>query len=130
MSGGGITAEVEQFIGDSIPSVEQLEVLLLLLEAPGQEWSASEVSQKLHRQPTSVAARLQDLHSRGLLGVREQDPPLYSYAPGARDEVVRALNRAYKERKDAVIQMIFSPARNQNNNLRAFSDAFKIRRPD
>ena len=130
MSSGGITAEVEQFIQENIPSVEQLEVLLLLFEAPGKKWSASEASQKLHRQPTSVAARLHDLHSRGLLGVREEDPPLYSYAPGARAEVVRSLDRAYKERKDAVIQIIFSPARNSHNNLRAFSDAFKIRRPD
>jgi len=127
LSSGGIPAEVEQFIQDNIPSVEQLEVLLLLSESPEKAWSATEVSQKLHRQPLSVAARLDDLHLLGLLSVSGEAELRYCYAPGDMAEIVRGLDRAYRERKDTVIGIIFSPSR---NNLRAFSDAFRIRRHD
>jgi hypothetical protein len=126
VSNGGISAEVERFIQDNIPSVEQLEVLLLLFGAPDKEWSAAQVSQSLHRQAQSVGMCLLDLQRRGLLSVAGE-PPLYHYDPGAQREVVRSLDRTYRERPVSVVEIIFAPGR---DSLRAFSDAFKIRRQD
>lgn len=124
MSNGEITREIERFIHDNINSVEQLEVLLLIAAAPQRGWNALDVSQKLHRQPESVAMRLADLQKRGFLSVEPE--AVYRYACDARQNaLVEGLGRAYQVRQDAVIALIFTrPA----DNLRAFSDAFRIRR--
>lgn len=124
----GIPAAVERFIQENIPSVEQLEILLLLAQSPDKEWSAADISREIYRQPESVAMRLEALRDRGLLSVRQDKQLLYRYSAGAQQqEIVNNLDRAYQERKDAVIRLIFSrPA----NSLRAFSDAFRIRRSD
>ena len=126
MSNGEITTDIERFIHDNINSVEQLEVLLLLVSPPQKEWSALEVSQKIYRQPDSVAARLEDLRDRGILSVRQEAQLFYRYVSSARqDAVIRGLERAYEVRKDAVIRLIFTRL---PDTLRVFSDAFRIRR--
>lgn len=130
MSNGEITAEIERFIHDHINSVEQLEILLLLADTPEKEWSALEVGKKLYRQPDSVAVQLEHLRDHGLLSVRQEDQLLYRYAShGRRDSLLQGLDRAYQVRKDAMIQLIFNrPSDRPQDNLRAFSDAFRIRR--
>ena len=126
MSSGEITPDIERFIQDNLTSVEQLEVLLLLFSPPQKEWTAVEVSQKLHRQPESVATRLEDWRGRGILSVRQEARLLYRYVSNARqDAIVRGLERAYEVRKDAVIRLIFT---RPPDTLRVFSDAFRIRR--
>jgi len=126
LSNGEITTDIERFIHDNINSVEQLEVLLLLVSPPQKEWSALEVSQKIYRQPDSVAARLEDLRDRGILSVRQEAQLFYRYVSSARqDAVIRGLERAYEVRKDAVIRLIFT---RPPDTLRIFSDAFRIRR--
>jgi hypothetical protein len=124
-----IAEDVRRFIHDNINSVEQLEVLLLLRGEPEKKWSAEEVSRRLFTMPASAATRLSDLLTLGLLkesGANGTDT-LYSYSPGdsRTDDVVSRLDRAYRERKDSVIQIIFSrPA----DRIQVFSDAFRIRR--
>ncbi|PQV63424.1 hypothetical protein B1R32_11279 [Abditibacterium utsteinense] len=126
MSSGEITKGIERFIYDHINSVEQLEILLLVAAPPHKAWSAIEVSQKLYRQPDSVATRLEDLRDRGLLTISGQGQPLYQYvSDGRHDALIQGLERAYQVRKDAVIQLIFT---RPSDNLRVFSDAFRIRK--
>ncbi len=126
MSNGEITTDIERFIHDNINSVEQLEVLLLIAAPPQKEWSAGEVSEKIYRQPDSVASRLEDFRDRGILSVRKESLLLYRYVPSAQlDVVIRGLERAYEVRRDAVIRLIFT---RPPDALRVFSDAFRIRR--
>ena len=129
MATGEITPEIEQFINDRINSVEQLEVLLLLRASPEKEWSAGEVSQKLYIQPDSAARRLADLHAGGLLVVSEAAGSLYRYGPRTSDleSVADGLAEAYKIRPVSIINLIFSRPRDQ---IRAFADAFRIRKED
>lgn len=125
---GEITGEMERFIHDHIHSIEQLEILLLLAGAPRKDWTAQEVSQKLYRQVNSVSVRLEELRGQGLLAVRQENGPLYRYASHVRyDSLIQALERAYQVRKDAVIQTVFAKP---PESLRAFSNAFRIRRED
>lgn len=121
-----ISREVDQFIRDHISSVEQLEVLLLLAEHPQQEWGAAQVAQKLYRQPESVAAHLGALHRANLLSKTEGTPFTYRYATtsGTTDSTVRGLEKAYRERKDTVIRLIFS---RPPDAVRSFADAFRFR---
>jgi DNA-binding MarR family transcriptional regulator len=130
VASGEITDDVKRFIHDHIHSVEQLEVLLLLAGSGRQEWDAAAVSQKLYIQAASAETRLADLQARGFLTVRMDGPhKRYSFASlsAAQEQTIRGLDAAYKMRKDSVINLIFSrPA----DNIRSFSDAFRIRRQD
>ena len=128
LSNGEITPEIERFIHDNINSIEQMEILLLLFSTPQKEWSAIQVSQKLYRQPESAAVKLEELRDRGILSVREEGQLLYRYIPNShQDAVIRGLDRAYQIRKDAVIDLVFNRS---SDTLRAFSNAFRIRRED
>jgi hypothetical protein len=125
-----ISPEVKRFIHSTINSVEQLEVLLFLMSNAEREWSAEEVSERIRSTPESVAPKLEDLYAARLLTVQRQTRPLYRYAPNSdalAQEVAESLDKAYKEGKDTVIQLIFS---RPLSNIRIFADAFKIRRED
>jgi hypothetical protein len=122
----GISPQVDRFIHEHISSIEQLEVLLLLHDDPHKYWSAAEISRVLYRQPASVSERLEQLHAAQLLEVQRQEPPLFCFnTQTPHRDVVWALDRAYKERKDTVIRLVFTKPR---DHLRAFSDAFRLRK--
>ena len=123
----GIPRDVEQFIHQYLNSVEQLEVLLLLAgntPQEQQEWSTQEVSRELYTQPHSASLRLASLQEVGL--VREAKAGHFCYSPASSDIdfTIRALGRAYRERKDSVIQLIFAQP---PEALRAFSQSFLFR---
>lgn len=136
MSFGHISDDVRRFIQDNIHSVEQLEVLLLLRNEPQKDWSAVEVSQRLFTVPTSAATRLEDLRSLGLIalsGNASQEAgsgqPHYRYQSHSSqtEQVIMQLDNLYRERKDTIIQLIFS---RPPDRLNTFSNAFRIRRDD
>jgi hypothetical protein len=133
VAGEDISPELKRFIQNTINSVEQLEVLLFLMSNAEKEWSVEEISLRTRLAPESVAARLEDLHAAQLLTRAQTDSSqpaahLYRYAPTTKalaQEVADSLDRAYKERRDTVIQLIFSKPL---DNIRIFADAFRIRR--
>jgi hypothetical protein len=127
MTEGLISEEVRAFIAEHIQSVEQLEVLLLLHADPTKEWSAEAVSQEIRSDPVSVAHRLTDLYSRGLLTVKEGFRLLYRYSPHTKqmERTVTALAQAYTLHRIKVIDLIYSGPRNK---LLLFADAFKLKK--
>ena len=126
MTESGLSENVKKFIIDHINSVEQLEVLLLLHSHKQKEWSAREASQELRINQDSAKVRLADLHSRGLLAVRESSDPLYRYQPQKPNfaQTVDDLAKAYPEYRVTVINLIFSKP---IDKIRTFADAFKFR---
>jgi len=121
----GLPQDVHRFLYQNIDSVEQLEVLLLLLHSPERGWGTEEVARELYSHPASIARRLALLLGQGLL--RETDPGCYQYAPRT-DELHTTVLRVaemYRERRVAVVTLIAS---RPIENVRAFSDAFRIRR--
>jgi predicted ArsR family transcriptional regulator len=118
-------ADVRKFLLENIDSVEQLEVLLLLKAESERSWNADEVSQKLCTASESAAKRLADLATLGLISV--QQPPLtYRYAAQeAGDRLIASLADVYKERRVAVISLIYSKPTDQ---VKAFADAFRLRK--
>jgi DNA-binding MarR family transcriptional regulator len=117
--------DVRLFLHQNIDSVEQLEVLLLLWRAPERGWTSEDVARAVYSHPTSVARRLARLLGQGLL--REREPGCYQYAPHTAElhQIVTRLDHTYRERRVAVITLIASKP---IENVRAFSDAFRIRR--
>lgn len=129
MAADSIPEEVIKFIHANINSVEQLEVLLCLRNNQDKAWSAQEVSQKLYLQPESAAMRLADLSEKNLLQVQSDSEPLYRYQPLVNnlEQVVSSLDGYYKQRKDTIIQLIFSKPL---DHIQVFSNAFRFRKRD
>jgi hypothetical protein len=121
-----LPADVHQFLYQNIESVEHLEVLVLLLRRPERGWSPDEVARELYSHPASISRRLAMLLGQGLL--REIEHGCYQYAPRTSELHATVLRVAdtYHERRVAVITLIASKP---VENVRAFSDAFRIRRP-
>jgi hypothetical protein len=121
----GLPEDVHGFLHQNIESVEQLEVLLLLWRTPERGWTSDAVATAVYSHPSSVVRRLAMLLGQGLL--REREPGCYQYAPRTADihHTVTRLDQAYRERRVAVITLIASKP---IENVRAFSDAFRIRR--
>ncbi len=123
-----ISPEVKRFIHSTINSVEQLEVLLFLMSNEEREWSAEEIGERIRSTPESVAPKLEELCAARLVSVRREGRDCYRYAPHSdalAKEVAESLDKAYKEGKDTIIQLIFS---RPMDNIRIFADAFRIRR--
>lgn len=131
MAGDRITPEVKRFIANTINSAEQLEVLIFMMSNADTEWSARSVSAETRLPEDSAAAKLADLCAAQLLTVHdENDETLYRYSPHSTalaDEVAESLERAYREGRDTLIQLIYSKPL---QNIRIFADAFRIRRDE
>lgn len=125
VSNEGLSDNVKQFIAECISSVEQLEVLLHLYATAPRPWSAEAIAKDLYVAPESVERRLVEFLEKGLLEKREGE--LYAYKPAKQDtdRTVQEVSFAYKERRVAVINQIFS---NPHDHLRSFADAFKFKK--
>jgi len=124
-----IPESVRRFIIEHINSVESLEVLLHLSSGTIREHTAEEVSRTLCTSLESAKARLYELYRSKLLARVETATSLkYRFdpaAPGA--SVVAELEKVYKTRRVSVISFIYS---NPTDPLRAFSDAFRLRKDE
>jgi hypothetical protein len=119
-----IPDDIHRFLHANIDSVEQLEVLLLLQRERDSDWTAESAARVLYSQPSSIAGRLASLQAKGLVA---NSGAGYRYAPkndAVRDTVSR-LAETYRERRVAVITVIASKPM---ENVRAFSDAFRLRK--
>jgi hypothetical protein len=125
---GALPEDVRGFLLECIESVEQLEVLLLLHESPQTAWSPEAVARVLYSNPSSIAQRLASLQAHKIIVIT--DPPsTYQYQPRtpALDATVTRVAEMYRERRVAVITLIASKPM---ENVRAFSDAFRLRKKD
>lgn len=121
----GLPEDVHRFLIRHIDSVEELEVLLHARQSPGRSWSATDMARELYSHPTSIEQRFQRLLGAGLL--RESGAGHFQYAPRSAelDRVVAAVADTYRERRVAVVSLIASKP---IENVRAFSDAFRLRK--
>ena len=122
-----ILPEVRAFIAAQVGSVVQLETLLMLHATPGREFEPGDVARDLRIELAWAEAQLDTLWEQGLL-IRTETavPRRYQYGPAPEQKrAIDGLAKAYTERRVTVIGLIFSkPA----DSLRAFSDAFRIRK--
>jgi len=121
-----IPPEVKAFIAEHLASVVQLETLLMLHRAPERAWTADEVAAELKIDRTWAEAQLAALCDDGLARCDDAGRQ-YRFGPKREADraAVAALAVTYAQRRVTVISLIFSkPA----DSLKAFSDAFKLRR--
>jgi hypothetical protein len=121
------TSAVEKFILQHIHSVEQLEILLLL-RRDRRAWTAAEVKAELRTADDAATMRLCALLASNIIAPAATTNA-FVYAPPTPeiDAVIGELEQAYRERRVAVISLIYSKP---HADLKAFSDAFRMRPPD
>ncbi|MGH7139188.1 MAG: hypothetical protein ACREHD_25875 [Pirellulales bacterium] len=118
--------DVRRFIAGNIASVAQLEVLLLLREDRRRGWTADEVSRALYAAESGMAGQLDDLVAKGLAYVTQRPEARFRYREDDDlDKLVDGLAKLYKERRVAVISVIYSEPLDK---ARSFADAFRLRK--
>jgi hypothetical protein len=116
--------DVREFIGKHIHSVAQLEILLMLRSEPTRYWSADEITKKLYLQLQMTERLLLNMVQRGF-AVQSDSGFRYHPANSSDRGAIDRLAQVYHERRVAVTAEIFSKP---IDSLRAFSDAFRMRK--
>lgn len=129
MAKSDLPDEVIRFITESIESVEQLEILLLLHRQSGRAWSAEAVAKELRIAAKSAGERMEEMVHDGLLVRRGGSPEEYQYGPEtpALEERVRGLAAEYAMRRVTVVNLIYSKP---VDKIRTFAAAFRFGKDD
>jgi hypothetical protein len=124
-----IPDSVKGFIAKHIRSVEQLEILILLSAAPENIWTVQKVAQHIQSDEASIASCLEELQSQGFLIAKKMPGLVYQFSCSSEELLmgVKALTETYRKQRIKVIEVVLDKSQ---QNLRNFSDAFKIRRKD
>lgn len=127
MSNGGLPENVKSFIAGHIDSAVQLELLLLMFQTQGRLWDAAAICAELKIDAGWAATQLAYLCEKGLLRSNDGPNSVYEYAPRTEElgAAVAELASVYADRRVSVISLIYS---RPSDNLRAFADAFRLRK--
>jgi hypothetical protein len=124
--------EVCAFLRDHIDSFESLEVLLLL-RRERTACTAEELCRRLKTRAPLIDDALAVLVRARLVNTTDQNMwALYTYADedSARDAIVGALERVYRDEPIRIMQLMSTNAieRLRTSTIRAFADAFVVRK--
>jgi hypothetical protein len=118
-----VPPEVREFLLECIDSVGQLEALILLREAPQQEWTVPELARRLYVEEGEAAKILS-----GLVGceLAATDGTAFKYfvSDDERHGLVGSVARTYSRCLVPVTQLIHDKAL----GIRKLADAFKFRK--
>jgi len=116
-----------QFMDEHVASLEELDLLVAVADAPFRWWDATALSHQLGVSK-DVARRILERFARAnLLDIRVTDEVRYQFRPGTQElrDGAEAVAIAYRSRPTAVIQRL---TRSPHRSVRDFADAFRFRR--
>lgn len=121
-----VSEPLKLLIQQRLPSIEQIEIVLLLHDDPARSWSALEVATELGMPPESAAMRLFLLASGGILLFEPSGVPRYRYGGGDAeiDALVAELAEVYPQQKGAIGALVGAPV----DPVQSFADAFKFKK--
>jgi DNA repair protein RadC len=124
-----IPAPVVRFVAEHIKSLDQLELLLLLLQSPHRWWDAPSVARELMMDTDSARRVLERFASQNLLAIAVTGDVRYRFQPGETRlrEVAEAFDAAYRTNRLAILQLVTG---RPQRSIRDFAKAFRIRRDD
>jgi hypothetical protein len=117
---------LKSFIDQQIISLAQLEVLLFLRQHANRQVHPAEIVGRLAITTEMAASILGDLVRRGL-AVKTDARFCYQAATPEIDQVVQALADAYRDRRLAVTNEIYSKPL---DNVKTFAEAFRLRKEE
>jgi hypothetical protein len=114
------------FIQQRLTSVDQIEIVLLLMRDAARSWTAPEVAAAVGTPQESAAMRLFLLASSGLIVFEASGIPRYRYAVSddATHALLTELSAMYAENPAAIAALVGAPP----DPLRSFADAFKLKK--
>jgi predicted ArsR family transcriptional regulator len=115
---------------DHIETIDQLEILRVLGEDREKEWDSAALAGEVQAEPQAVRAHLAAMHARGLLMTTTRGAGLscrFGVSTPELEDLVSRVLQTYKERPVTMIKMVYERAKDP---LRAFADAFRIRKED
>ncbi len=123
----GLASDVVQFVNDSIDSIEQLELLAMLIDSSQRYWDAASAGRALGVNPATAQRDLERLATRNLLAVNLGNEVNYRFEPGNQRlrATTEAFATAYRNNAPALLRLV---AERQKRAVRDFADAFRIRR--
>ena len=128
MAQSEIRPELLQFIRQYIPSVEHLEVLLLVSALPDRSWTVEGIDQVIQSSVSAVTERVLELCRQGFLVEHKQEGGAgrYQFQPNSEElrRLVAELAATYRERRVRVIEAIYAPP----SPMDEFSRAFRLRK--
>jgi DNA-binding IclR family transcriptional regulator len=124
MPEGELSPDLQRFIARHIESVEKLELLLLFYRERTRAWQPAEIFQQIQSSPASINQKIDALIAEGFVA-REKSGLRFQPRSAALEAQVAALEDVYRRSRIKVIESIFSKT---TEELRAFSDAFKLRK--
>ncbi|MCK1462965.1 hypothetical protein [Bradyrhizobium sp. 2] len=117
-----LSEEIKDLLLRHIGSVAHLEALLFFRAHPSESWDASSLAQRLYAPETEMLVAVSELHRDGFLTLENG---LYRYTPSPEYQaMISALADAYSHHLIAITNLIHDRGR----NIKAFSDAFKLRK--
>jgi hypothetical protein len=121
--------EVVRLIHDSVPTVDALEILVMLACAPDATWSAADLHAKFSRvSETTMAMYLKELAGQGIVLAEPSGGYRYRPASPAIEAAVAGLCKAYNERPVTLIRTVYSTA--DKRQIQSFADAFRLKKED
>jgi hypothetical protein len=124
---GPIPSDVKEFLFANIDSVDQLEVLRLVVGDPQKEHSALSLAQELQIALQTVEAHVNALGARGLLTITNQQPLTCKHGPQSKEleDGLQELVKTYLERPVSLIKMVYERPKEQ---IKTFADAFRLKK--
>lgn len=123
-----IPDQVARFVDDYVESIEQLEILRVLGEAPTKEWNAADLATATQIHPSAIAPHLAALEQRGLLKIEKREGIAfcrYGTASADTEKKLTELLQFYKERPVTLIRVVYDRA---NDRVKAFAESFRLRK--
>lgn len=123
MARAPIPNDVVRFILLGIPSVPYLEAMLLLRSEADHAWDAKQAAQRLYLAESVAQSLLDELASKGVVEIVDQQRRLYRYHPNSNElaHTIDLLAKVYSENLIEVTNLIHSKT---NKKAQQFADAF------
>lgn len=122
-----IPADVRDFIARYLPSVEHLEIFVILQRQPTRSWSPPEMAEELRITVGTAADALEQLASQNFLDIRISNDILYRFNP-ATPALTREANRCaeyYVSERITVINLVTAGGLGA---IRSFAEAFRLKK--
>ena len=118
---------VAAFLREHVASLDELELLMLLIISGARWWDATSTSRELGIPTSRTRAMLDSLAARNLLDIRITEDIRYQFRPGTAslEEAALALAAVYQRNPASIVHFI---ARSARRSVRDFADAFRVRR--
>ncbi len=125
--GVAVSPSVVAFVAERIESLEQLELLVLVMESSERWWDAAGVAAALSIETEAARRALDRLAARNLLAICVTGDVRYQFQP-AGDQLRRSVTsfrHAWRSNRLGILKLV---SRQAPSSIRDFAKAFRIRR--